>query len=455
MDPINYSGLLSGVTNPLEMVQAAQAGQAYRQQQAMQQQALQDQQAAREQQALLAQQYQQDLQAATAPGADPRLLAQLSLKYPSIGHEKITGASKLMGDSQKQEMVNTLGRTLSFLQSGRSDLALGNLQTIRDGYANAGRDTSNIDQFIATVKADPKAAIGQASIILAQAAPDEYQKLQSTPAMVQKAGAEAKVADVNAKYADQEKRTAIQAQLADIQHKQNMDDAELQKIGISREELGIKQKGLLIDLAKLKQGNRELPPALQNKQLEFIDAASEAQGQADQAQMIVDKLNTAPPSTWGRMTGEWWNNTFGTDYASFRNQMTGMLNKAVLANKPGGGTVSDSDMKFMARGVPSPDASPDTLKEFFTRYNTIQKKIAAGNNLKSAWIEQNRGYGKLTDDLTLDNGAIIPAGTSLTEANKMIGRLIDSGKLSGNSTQSGKSTDKNYDYFATGKYKAK
>lgn len=421
MDPINYN-MLS--IDPLQMM-------------ALQQQGLADRKA--EEAAILKQQkqaqadaeYESDLAAAFAPDADPRLLAKMALKYP-VKHESIKAAFDGLQAADKKEAVDALGRTMSFIQSGRADLAKANLQQVRDAYTEAGRDTKNLDQMIAMFsgKEGAQGVYNLSAMTLANGDPESYQKLISSPAFLRKAQADAANSETTAKYAAPlaesklaTDRMSIKKQLADIENQAKLSDIELEKLGISRGELDLKRKELLM---KAQEGP-QLPAGLLKIQDDAQAEASRAQGMVDRVTNLQGMIAAVPSGYVDRALGSF-NSSLGTDWAATRNELEAVLSEAVRNNKPGQGSISDSDMKFMQRGVPGPDASPREIGAFLESLKRIQGKIAVNQSMRALWVEQNGSLGRLKGDLQLDNGVVIPAGTSLPDAMNMNSKQLDKGK---------------------------
>lgn len=421
MDPINYD-MLS--IDPMTLLRSQQLG--VKERNAEEAAILQQQQ-----QAQADAEYESDLAAAFAPDADPRLLAKMALKYP-VKHESIKAAFDGLQAADKKEAVDTLGRTMSFIQSGRADLAKANLQQVRDAYTEAGRDTKNLDQMIAMFsgKEGAQGVYNLSAMTLANGDPEGYRKLISSPAFLRQTNSEARKSETDANYAVQmaesklaTERMTIKKQLADIENNMRKTDAELERNGISRGELDVKRKELLLKVQEGKQLSAPLLKIQDDAQAE----ASRAQGMVDRVTNLQGMIAAVPSGYVDRALGSF-NSSLGTDWAATRNELEAVLSDAVRNNKPGQGSISDSDMKFMQRGVPGPDASPREIGAFLESLKRIQGKIAVNQSMRALWVEQNGSLGRLKGDLQLDNGVVIPAGTSLPDAMNMNSKQLDKGK---------------------------
>lgn len=416
MDPINYD---IGSVNPMAIAQLQQAGQ----QQLAQQQAAQ-------QQALLRAEYDKAVGDAFDSG-DIRKLSEVAMKYPDMA-KNFKDVHAAMTDAEKKEGARVYGTALTMLENNRPDLAVSHFKTVAEGLKNAGREDEarKVDQLVSLVNQNPTIAKQSIAFAMANGSPDDFQKLMGTKAFLQKAEAEASKSATDARYAGplaESKlamdRMQIKKQLADIENQAKLSDIELEKLGLSRGELDLKRKELLM---KQQQGP-QLSPGAMKLQEEAQSESMRTQGIADRAQQLLAKVQTAPSDMLDRALGSW-NSTLGTEWASTRNEYESFLADAVRNNKPGSGAISDADMKFMQRGVPSPDANPRELQSWLKEIGRINGKIAAQQSMKALWVEQNGGIGRLKDDLQLENGMVIPAGSTLPDAARMLGNTLDKGK---------------------------
>jgi hypothetical protein len=161
MDPINYLAMvpqqdfLRDIAGGFQL--GAGIGEAQQQAEARQL-ALQQKQVAIQR----AQQYQTDLGAAFAAPSDqqPQLFMKLAMANPEH-YEPITKSfASLSADQQRNELRDTYS-IASTLQSGRSDLALQQIDDRIAAHKNSGQPTADLEALRTQVEQDPKAAYGQ------------------------------------------------------------------------------------------------------------------------------------------------------------------------------------------------------------------------------------------------------------------------------------------------------
>jgi hypothetical protein len=161
MDPINYLGMVPQVDLGRQFLTGLQAGAGIGE--------IQDQAAARQlaiQQKQIAQQraaqYQSDVSSALAAPMDqqPQLFAALALRNPEQYEAINKSFGALSADQQKNELRDTYG-IASTLQSGRSDLALQQIDDRITAHKNSGQPTADLEALRAQVEKDPKAAYSQ------------------------------------------------------------------------------------------------------------------------------------------------------------------------------------------------------------------------------------------------------------------------------------------------------
>ena len=229
LPPVNQQDFLRSALGGLE-VGSAFAANAQRQ-------------AQQEAAAQAAAQYQADTAAAMA-NPTPKAFLDLTLKYPQH-REAYKQASDQLNAGQLKSEISDATTLAAALQSGRPDVALGQLETRIAKMQEAGQDPGPLTLIRDLVKQDPKQAYGATLSILSglpggDKIVESLGKLEIRPFTVRKAeaeagkeealaaktGEEAKTAAVTAKYAEsvalkdlEERGWKIDALKADIDFK--------------------------------------------------------------------------------------------------------------------------------------------------------------------------------------------------------------------------------------------
>lgn len=161
MDPINYLGMLPQVDLGQKFLTGLQAGASLgeiQDQAAARQLALQQKQVAMQR----AQQYQSDVSVALAAPMDqqPQLFSALALRNPEQYEAINKSFGALSAEQQKNELRSTYG-VASALKSGRSDLALQQIDDLITAHKNSGQPTADLEGLRTQVQDKPELAYSQ------------------------------------------------------------------------------------------------------------------------------------------------------------------------------------------------------------------------------------------------------------------------------------------------------
>jgi hypothetical protein len=178
-----------------------------------------------------------------------------------------------------------------------------------------------------------------------------------------------------------------------------------------------------IDALSAKTGkieNPNLSPALAKMVNQFSDDAVGAQNDAAQARDVIGKLTALDPSLATRLLPANLRGALGMDYQDVAHQFEQLGVKLVQANKPGAGPLSDKDLAFMQKPVPTDTSSTKTKVNYLKKFAEIQDKAAMWGDVKSQWVTQNGNLGALTRPLILPDGTKIDKGMTLAQTGALI-----------------------------------
>jgi len=153
---------------------------------------------------------------------------------------------------------------------------------------------------------------------------------------------------------------------------------------------------------------------------QFSEDAIEAQNNAAAAREVGNKLLQLDPSLGTRLLPAAFRGAIGMDYQDLAHQYETLAVKLVQANKPGAGPLSDKDLAFMQKPVPTDSSSTKTKKAYLDKFAEIQDKAAMWGDIKSQWITENGNLGALKQPITLSNGDKIDKGMTLAQVGALM-----------------------------------
>lgn len=326
MGPIDYT---QNVLTPMQsLLQGYQGGAAIRDDQLavrQREQALLQQQAAAEQQKLM----QADLNTLISnPNAGARDYAGLTVKYPQLREQLKQGWDMVSADQQKSNQ-DVAARTYAALTSGKADIAEKILRDRAEAMRNSGAPEQEVkaqETWADMIKASPEQARHIGGLMLssvmgpdkfaetfgkvgaegraAAMAPVEMRKAEADAAI---AGEKAKVAAIDAKYADQsavldlqKKGWDIKKITADIDLAREANRIAAMNAATSREGNSLKRQELGL---KLQEARNSLDDKIRAKAAEAESGAATIDNALNTIQRIQNNksLNDVIGSIEGRM----------------------------------------------------------------------------------------------------------------------------------------------------------
>ena len=353
LPPVNQQDFLRSALGGLE-VGSAFAANAQRQ-------------AKQEAAAQAAAQYQADTDAAMA-NPTPKAFLDLTLKYPQH-REAYKLASEQLNAGQLKSEISDATTLAAALQSGRPDVALGQLETRIAKMQEAGQDPGPLTLIRDLVKQDPKQAYGATLSILSglpggDKVVESLGKLEIRPftvrkaeaeagkeeALAAKAGEDAKTAAVTAKYAEsnalkdlEERGWRIDALKADIDFKKQSARIAALNASLAKEQNDLKREELLI--------KRDEALRVRDEKVREKAAMAEAEvGAIDNGLNTIDRFlsmaqdpkTKKPSSTLRAAAGPIDSRlpTFQTDVANLEGFITSMKSQAFLTAVRQAGSMS-------------------------------------------------------------------------------------------------------------------
>lgn len=411
VQPIDYLGLLPQVDIGQSLLSGVQAGSAFRQ-------AI-DQRKAREAAQQRQEQFSADLQNALANGGDARVWAEMTAKYPDM-RQAFKQAWELNSQDQRDAEFGAGTQVYSALRQDRPDVAIRTIDENIEALRNSGRDTKSLESIRSQIQRDPKSATGYVGLVLSSLEPEKWKTVIETdisagkaPYEIQKAGAEATQADVEARdtperlYLSNLNTAAgirnIDSQIAERSNRLNLDRDRLQSDTEAKlYELGQKQGQLDGDAKKLV--NDSVIGSVASDQ-----AASRALDLAERLKKEGGGYGVASTA------GEWLKRATGQQDAlsSLRKEYIRLRNAQAIKDLPPG-VATDKDVSLALEGFPDPSADAGTISSFLRGVAKMNQVAAVSENAKAEWVNSVGHLGKARSDINID-GVNVPAGTTFTD----------------------------------------
>lgn len=218
---------------------------------------LQQKQQEREKAQKLQEQYAIDLQA-TMQNPTAQAFGELALKYPGQ-REAIISSGKYITEAQQSTLFNDAAKIYNALNTGKPEAALAYATQKRDALKNAGKDSSDFDEVIASINSNPEAAKSTIGIIGASLDPKKWLEIHKAPSEISEAGSRAATAATKAKFAESEAVLDLQKKGWDITKiqedikiaKENLRIAAInaqisrETNALKRDELGLKMREMM------------------------------------------------------------------------------------------------------------------------------------------------------------------------------------------------------------------
>lgn len=407
---------------------------------------LQDLQIKQKQQAMAlqqAQQYQQDA-AMALKSPTPQAFATLALKYPQHREAFKQGWEQLSTAQQQSEIKD--GATLAAaLQSGRSDVALGQIDSRIKAMDNSGQDTGTLKFLRQQVEADPQKAYGTVLHVLSglpggDKVLENLGKVGTEARAASKAPAELRTAEAGANEAEAKAKTAgVTADFARPQAQADLDQKAAQ-LGLTRAEvrninsqIGNRAAQLNLDGQKL---DLEVQKFLFDKQQKLQDigqdgrklvndsavASGAAKLSAERANDLAGRLETLDGFTGA--TGdfaEWLKKATGNQdaFSELRSQYTALRNSEGAKNLPPG-PASDKDVALALEGIPPATANPKVMQSWLKGVAKLNDINAAVENARADYAASNKGLLGRAKTNFQAGGTDVVAGDSWVQISKRV-----------------------------------
>lgn len=359
------------------------------------------------------------------------------LKYPE-DREAVKSAWDSQSIQQQQSALRTLNDIGGYLKSGKADLAVQALRTRIDAEKAAGQDTADDEALLTHLTDNPKGALSTVNGMIAMVsdptkAPEGMKAfsdaaktdadtslvVQTTPAKVQEAKANASKATTEAAYAPQ----VIQSDLRTAEASRQKIAADIENMIEGRKlgwaQLNLNQDKLTTDtqlaLEKMYQDGAKPDPGSVKVMNDSAAEAVTANALADRVEGLAGQIKVAGLSAGPNATAaEAFKRTFGTQdaYTQIRAETQQILNKMALANrKDMPGAMSDSDRQFLLQGFPPANASPTYVAHYLEVLGKAQRAVAKAEDNKTSWIGANGNLGPAKRDMVI-GGYQVAKGTT-------------------------------------------
>jgi len=419
MDPINYGAMLPQMDIGQELLKGLQLGGAIRQQRVQQ-----EQQAAAQERA---KQYSADVGNALKTPTY-QAFSELTIKYPEQ-REAIKQSLSLMSEGQRNAEFGLASKAFAALNTGNADIATQLYERQIAAKEGSGADASEEKMVLDAIKRDPVKAKGLIGYAMFHADPEKYAEsvtklggelraqeqapaaLQEAQGKATKAAAEAKVAEVTAKYADSQA-------VADLT-KKGWDITKIeQDIGIAKETNRIKA----MEAAAAREGNAlkrdELKLKIEETKRGRDEKIRERTAEAETAITGIDKSSEllgsilADEDSLRAATGAggWRAWIPGTDARTTAGKLEQLQNAIAATNLDKlKGAMSDKDIMFLKTMETNLDRFQNE-EQFITELRRIDKALskarevvvkkygAEGSTVAEGetLYEQHPTYGKVT-----------------------------------------------------------
>lgn len=370
----------------------------------------------------------------------PEGFRSLLLRYPEQ-HEALKSAWDGYSEGEKTRNLEAATKLYGYLNAGRSDLALTELQRRKAALAEAGEDTTETDGLIEMIESGDPAEVARAQgfaglVLSAAVGPDKIgptlesitnvrQDEEMFPTVKRKAEAEASTAETTAEYAPARAEAEVGKLVADTENTYaNIDNIRSQideraaRLELDRDRLA---STIELELTKLAESGAKLSPGMEKEVTDRVVSAEASRMLAERSRSIAERFETDPGSagavSWiGDATG-----ISGQQYAAMRREYLGLIGSQAVKNLPPG-AASDADIKLAMRGFPPANARPSTIAQFMRGYAKLQEMAANSEQSKADWIANNGNLGTAKRDIWV-NGTQIPAGTTYGEFSKTMARV--------------------------------
>lgn len=388
-------------------------------------------------------QQRQDLVAKYFSTGDASMLPNIIMQYPEM-RESIDTMVKVKGEAYKQDQTSFFARVVPALKSGRGDVALDVIKTRVSALEQSGSDPQQLEMLKTAQKAlesGDQNAIRQIAALaeLSLAAYDdkyapsmkalgEYMRTEKMlPPELQKAQAEALIAQSNAQYANANNQATLQAKLAGV-------EVALRNATTAEERVRLEREKAAVEIQMKRAEGFKPTAAMQTLQSEAVNQAVKLRSTADSSRALADNLRRF--STEGRgfnNIGEWFKTQFGAEdeYTALRQQYLSLKNTMVGAQAADFKPLSNADLEMLQKGFPDESASPEFIANFLEKTAKFSEIQAMREEAKAEWIGQVGNMGSAKQDIEI-NGMVIPKGTSYS---KFIRALVGSA-ASGKPTKS-------------------
>jgi len=253
---------------------------------------------------------------------------------------------------------------------------------------------------------------------------------QRQPYDLMKASGEAKTELAKGEFARQQQQIDIQNKMSEINRRLAQTQDEGERRYLEQQKLDLEQqKFKLAEFAEVSKSSMrpQLSPVMQKTAEELANASVESSNLAVSSRKQIEDLKVIDPGVIARAWGSTLGDTFGGSYTEWRDKQEEIRKKIIYATKDvvGGTNLTNADMDILQKGIPSTTANKDRIIEYLSNLATVQDKVAAYKNMQSNWAYENGSLGPLKNPLTLENGGVIPAGTSMAKAAELFrtGRL--------------------------------
>lgn len=318
-------------------------------------------------------------------------MPQLMLKYPEYA-DKIGKGVEMLDTQTKSRLLNSNASIVQMIDAGNME---GAKQTVQQ----------NIDLYRTmppAVLSNPKLFRGA---VLTQLAADPNGR-----EMIKQLGA----APITPEQQLGERRLSFEMGKEQFDQKIKQADLKLRERGVE-----VQEQQLINSLQKAQ--NPELSAGLQKLVDDTVTNSIAAQSTAGQ---MRDLATRAKQLGWtgGTRTEfhEWLKSQAGWEDEQSRviKSIEGVLGKEMLSMLPPG-PATDRDVSLARKAVMKATANPQELAQALDAAARLQDKAAAVQQAKSEYISQNGGLGKAKRDVQLEDGLVIPSGTSYSEAMKI------------------------------------
>lgn len=369
-----------------------------------------------------------------AANPTPQAYSEYYLRYPE-DKDAIKESWGTRSAEQQKSDLREVAAIHGYLSSGNVDQAKRIVQRRIDADKTAGLDTADDEELLSTIDEDPQGATGVVRGILAAIADpekvaDSLKALgenaradETQPSVVQKAAAEASIAQTTAEFAPRkaasdladasQTRAESAAKIADMAFRQVLDRDKLE---LDRDTL---TTNVQLSLEKMDREGIKLTGVGEQQLTKSVTDAASFDALANRTKSLADEISASDfRGGWLSGTGEYLKAKFGGQDAVsvLRSQYDQLVNSQATKNLPPG-PASDKDIALALKGVPPSTAPKEYIVGFLRGMEKLQRINAAASQAQADWISANGNLGTAKRDMNV-GGVLVPSGTTYGEFNR-------------------------------------